>query len=415
MTASHSKSGLFIVLFTVFLDILGFSILIPLVPFLARTYEASNFEIGLLMSSYSLMQLLFAPVWGSFSDKIGRRPILLISLIGAALGHLLFAFSSSLILLFVARMLAGFFAASISTAQAYIADISPKDQRSKYMGLIGVALGLGFILGPPIGAFTASLGESFGALPPFGLSFPALISFALCLINFIFACFKLKESLPKKDRSKKFSRKWPLHVVKYFYPNNILYSIALVFFLSIMALSLMEVMLIPYMDDVFNWNVQNVGYGFAYIGFIMILTQGYFIRKFLPKLGEKKILMMGVLFFGLSLMAIPLAKDIKVLAVIMTVLAWSQGCIRPACFGLCSALTSKMQQGSMMGDMQSLSALGRIIGPALGGYLYDRFSEKMPFFASGLICLVGFIIVIIIFSKIPNFAKTTTTQKTPAQ
>ncbi|MCB0393691.1 MAG: MFS transporter, partial [Bdellovibrionales bacterium] len=196
-----SKSPLLIIFVTVFVDLVGFGIIIPLSPYLAKHFGASGLQIGLLMSVYSLAQFIFSPLWGRLSDVYGRRPILLMSLLGSTLAHLGFAFASDLWMLFVARTIAGLFGANISAASAYIADVTDSKSRSKSMGIIGAAFGIGFILGPAIGGFLSEWGLQLGTQPPFGIGFSALGASLICFLNFLFACFRLPESLPKERRN----------------------------------------------------------------------------------------------------------------------------------------------------------------------------------------------------------------------
>ena len=183
------KNALFVIFMTVFVDLVGFGIIIPLTPFLSRKLGATPFEIGALMTVYSLMQFLMSPFWGSLSDRLGRRPIILVSLLVSSLSHLGFAFSTTLVGLFLARMFAGIGGANISTAMAYIADVTDKKDRSKGMGLIGAAFGLGFVLGPFLGGFFGELGTHFGSEPPLGKSLAAVVASAICLFNFVIASF----------------------------------------------------------------------------------------------------------------------------------------------------------------------------------------------------------------------------------
>ena len=202
---AQQKRSLAIIFFTVFLDLVGFGIILPLIPYLAREFSASPVQIGWLMATFSIMQFLFAPMWGRLSDRFGRRPIILISLFGATFAYLFFAFAQELTYLFIARGLAGFFAANISAAQAYIADITPKDKRSMSMGLIGAAFGLGFIMGPAIAGLTGPIGESLGDQPPFGIQFSAVVAAGLNALNLILAFFMLPETITQpgaKDRKK---------------------------------------------------------------------------------------------------------------------------------------------------------------------------------------------------------------------
>lgn len=199
---------LLIIFFTVFIDLVGFGIIIPLNPYLAERFGASPAEVGLLMSVYSLTQFLFSPVWGQLSDRYGRRPIILLSLIGGGFSHLGFAFADTFWGLILARALAGMFGGNLPAAMAYIADVTEEKDRTKSMGLVGAAFGLGFILGPAIGGFAAHWGEYFGSLPPFGGSFPALVAAGICLLNAGAAYRFLPETLraPKAQSAERFLR-----------------------------------------------------------------------------------------------------------------------------------------------------------------------------------------------------------------
>jgi multidrug resistance protein len=188
------KKKLAIIFLTVFVDLVGFGIIIPMNSYLAKVFGATPLKVGLLMSIYSLMQFLFSPFWGQTSDRIGRRPVILLSLLGASVSHFGFAMSASYTGLFLCRMFAGIFGGNIPVAMAYIADLTAEKDRSKGMGLIGAAFGLGFILGPAIGGVFGHLGNSLGSTPPFGESFPAIIASLICFANFVSAYFFLPES-----------------------------------------------------------------------------------------------------------------------------------------------------------------------------------------------------------------------------
>ena len=212
MSSTSNKSRLAIIFFTVFLYLVGFGVVIPIIPILSRNFGATALETGLLLSVYSLMQFLFAPFWGRLSDKLGRRPILLFCLFGEGLSYIMFAWARSLEMLFVARLFAGFFGASLSTASAYISDITPKHERSKGMALIGAAFGLGFVVGPALGGGLALWGYHINPAPHFDTSFSAYWVAALCFANFLFGLKFLTESLNEKSESaakkKRFSLIW---------------------------------------------------------------------------------------------------------------------------------------------------------------------------------------------------------------
>ncbi len=396
-----SQRPLKIVFFTVFLDLVGFGIILPLIPYLAREFQATPLEIGLLMASFSFMQFLFSPFWGKLSDRFGRRPIILISLLGSSFSYTLFAFSQTLDLLFVSRFLAGFFASSISTAQAYIADITPKEERSVSMGLIGVAFGLGFIMGPVIAGISGPIGEVLGSEPPFGIQFSSLVAGGLNACNFFLAFFMLPETYqPNPSRSEK--RPGRLKSFSFVFRRPLLGPLFGVFFLISLSMALMEVMIFPFVQDRFGWSYKLAAISFGYVGVVMVLTQGYFIRQWIPRFGEKKTLFFGLLAMTFSFWMIGLSFHVSVLGLAMTFLAVGNGCMRPPIVGLASVITDEEQQGYVLGVMNSMGAIGRIVGPVMGGWLYQKVSRGAPFFVSGLLALISVLLFLSIVRVLPD-------------
>ncbi len=398
---SEQKRSLALIFFTVFLDLVGFGIILPLIPYLAREFSATPLEIGLLMAIFSFMQFIFSPMWGKLSDRFGRRPIILTSLFGATFAYVFFAFSKELSLLFVARGLAGFFAANISAAQAYIADITPKEKRSVGMGLIGAAFGLGFIMGPAIAGLTGPIGEAIGDEAPFGIQFSALVAAGLNLINLILAFFMLPETLTEEKKNQS-SRVGRVESFTFVFKDPLLRSLFLIFLLISLAMALMEVMVFPFVQDRFNWGYKIASISFAYVGIVMVLTQGYFIRKWIPRFGEKKTLFFGLVAMMLSFVGIGLSHSIAFLAVVMTLLAIGNGCMRPPIVGLASVIADDEQQGYVLGVMNSMGAIGRIVGPVIGGLLYQEISQGAPFYASGVLALLSVLIYITVRSTLPD-------------
>lgn len=396
-----SRSPLIVIFLTVFIDLVGFGIVIPLSPYLAREYNATPTEIGFLMAIYSVMQFLFSPVWGGLSDRIGRRPVILVSLFGGVLSYTLFAFADSLWLLFVARALAGLFGGNISTAHAYIADVTSESERSKGMGLIGAAFGLGFIFGPLLGGLLGALGQKLGSQPPLGMSFSALGAAILCLANFCFAYFVLRESLPEDVRGRVRPKRRRFNEIWNQLRRPMVGSLIWVFFLSGLAMAQMESMLFPYVADEFNWGLRTASYGFAYVGVLMVFTQGYLIRKWMPKFGEPILLSVGLLLFSLSLFGIAFSHSVGLLGVTMTILALGNGLMRPPNLGLISLLTPPEEQGTAMGVTNSIASLGRIIGPILGGVLYEKLNRNAPFLFAGILAAIAFAMVLRQYRRLP--------------
>lgn len=401
-----SRKALGIIFLTVFIDLIGFGIIIPLSPYLARQFQATPFQVGLLMSVFSLMQFVFSPVWGKISDRVGRRPIILMSLLGSTLSYIGFAYAETLTGLFVSRIFAGIFGASISTAMAYIADVTTEENRSKGMGMIGAAFGLGFIFGPFIGGIFGHYGESLGSTPPFGMSFAALAAAAICGLNFLLALKVLKESLPKEKRGQSERFKTSRFVLLFScLQRPILGPLLFVFFLSSLAMAHMESTLFLLVKDRFDWDVRTASYGFAYVGLVIAFTQGYLIRKLMPKFGEAKVMFVGLLLAALGMYGLGASPVISLLAIAVTALALGNGMSNPATLGGISLKADAGEQGVVMGVGQSLSALGRIIGPAIGGWVYGNLSIEAPFYIAGGLMALALCIVISIFAKIPQKGK----------
>lgn len=379
--------------------------IIPVNPYLASQYGATPAQVGLLLTTYSLFQFIFSPFWGALSDRFGRRPILLTTLAGGAVAYTCYGFATSLEMLFVARGLAGFFGANISTASAYIADITPPEDRAKGMGLVGAAFGLGFIFGPVLGGLLSHVGQQLGDQAPFGLGFSAIGAAVICGLNFFSAIFNLKESLPPEKR-RTGPRPSRFKLLKQQFTRPVVGWLMLVFFLSGFAMAHMESSLGLFVKDVFQWPLTQASYAFAYVGVTMVFTQGFLIRKLIPRWGERVTLRLGLLVAAMGLAGISLTQGWGSMAVTMTLLGLGIGMANPSNLGTISLLTSPQEQGEVLGVTQSLSALGRILGPLSGGWIYGHFGQRAPFLTSGALMFLGGIIVIAIFRQLPIRKKT---------
>lgn len=400
------KPSLFVVWLTVFIDLIGFGIVVPLVPVYSRHFGAEGFMIGLIIASFSAMQFLFAPIWGRLSDRHGRRPILLISTAGAAVSYVLFALSSNIEnhttaiwMMILSRMLAGLCGGNITVAQAYIADITPPADRSRRMGLIGMAFGLGFIFGPIIG------GVSLHAI---GSSGPGWVAAGLCFFNLVLAFAILKESLnpgsapvahrPHLDQ-------W-LHTLR----EPKVGTLVLVFFIATFCFSCFESTLPLVVSDNFNLDIQNsetaattVVYLFAYCGVVAAFVQGGAIGKLVKVFGETKLIAISLILTAASLAPLPFITGDSTLSFgvlaqrsglpwIMMLLALGllsigSGLTRPPLFGMLSNLTPASEQGATLGVAQSAGSLARIAGPIFATTLHD-WMPSLPYLACAVI-LVG--------------------------
>lgn len=407
-----------VIFLTVFIYLLGFGMIIPILPLLSTYYGATPLEAGLLMSAFSLMQFLFAPLWGRISDRLGRRPILLFCLVGECLSYILLANARSLEMIFVARILAGFFGASISTASAYISDITPEDRRSQGMALIGAAFGLGFLLGPAIGGGLTVLAENISNEVHFIAGFSAYGVAVLCLLTFVFAYFQLDESLSDQNRELALQRSKVkqnrFQVLFDYFRRPIVGLLIFIFAFATFAMAMMEATLVLFMEQEFKWGIREVSFGFAYIGVWIVITQGFLVRKLLPIFGERRVLILGLscMFTGFFLLLI--GKNLAVLAVSQTLIALGTGFTNPSLLGSISLLVSGSEQGTALGTTQSLSSLARVIGPALGGFLFGlghigsfslaHINTRLPFAVSCTLMLISIFLVLIKRKKIPSKA-----------
>ena len=400
---ASKKSPLVIIFFTVFLYMVGFGVVIPIVPILGRNFGASSFQVGLLLSVYSFMQFIFAPFWGRLSDRMGRRPILLFCLVGEFFSYIAFGLARNLEMLFIARMMAGFFGASISTASAYISDVTPAHERSKGMALIGAAFGLGFLIGPALGGGLAWWGAQISSEPHFDTSFAAYWVAGLCLANFLFGLKFLKESLVEKNKTSEHKHRFAQ--LNHFLRQGMIGKLIGVFFLSSLAMSTMEATLVLLVGDRFGWTIREVSFGFAYIGLIMVFSQGFLVRRLLPKVGEKRMLLMGLVLMAVSLSMIGFSYTIWMLAVAQTLLGFGYALTNPSAMGSISLLADPKEQGAIMGTTQGTASLGRIIGPAAGGWLYQHVSMKAPFLTGGSLAFLALVVIVLNFSNLPNSAQ----------
>jgi len=356
------KSPLPVLFLTVFLDLLGFGLVIPLLPFFATHLGASGFEVGVVMTAYSAMQFLFAPLWGRLSDRIGRRPVLLVSIGASVVAMLLFAASTHLAIFALARAFAGMAAANIGTAQAYIADITPPAERARGMGMIGAAIGLGFVLGPAVGGLLAGL----------GLAAPAIGAAILAAINFVLAFFLLPESLPPEARARAVSlRISRLAALREALGHPILPWLFLLYFLATFGFSQMETTFALFTERRFGYGVRENGWIFAFIGVVLVLVQGGLVRPLVRALGEARLLVVSTVLLTTGLVAIGNASSLAGLLAAAALLAIGSGLHNPALSSLVSRQASIHDQGQVLGLGQSVASLARSLGPLAGGAAFE--------------------------------------------
>jgi len=372
------KKGPLLVLFlTVFIDLLGFGIVVPLLAFYAESFGASGLTLGMILGSYSLMQFFFSPVWGRLSDRIGRRPVLIGSLMGNVVGYALFAISRDVTLLMVSRIVSGIAAANIATAQAYVADTTTMENRAKGMGLIGAAFGLGFIFGPPAGGILAHWGTSLGY---HGNLFPGILAATASVAAVAIAFFHLPESKkpsvkPRSGLPPQFDPSMLGIVVS----NGGLHLAIVTLFLMILAFSGMEPSVVLYGKDQFGFSTKELGYFFGFMGVIVAALQGGVIGKVARRFGDvgAAILGAGSLFIGMAL--IPVVSTIPALIVVAVFIAIGQGFVYPSLTSHISKLAPEEHRGSILGISTASSSLSRVFGPIVAGVLYDHWAARGAF------------------------------------
>lgn len=375
-------SPLVIIFVTVFIDLLGFGIIIPLLPFYAESYGASGFTVGLLSTVFSLMQFIVAPLFGRWSDRIGRRPVILFGLLASCAAYVALAMADSLALIFAARIVGGIAGGNIPTAQAYIADITTDENRARGMGLVGAAFGLGFIVGPALG----------GILTRFGPATPMWFAAALCLANFVAALFLLPESRHGDPQRKSLGRFDLLHRARQ-HPG--LLPLLVVFFLVSTAFSGFEATFALFAERRFGFTAETIGYIFAFIGVVLALTNGVLVGRIVPRLGERRVIPLAIGLIALGLLLVPASQTIPMLFGVCGALAIGMGLNNPTLSSAVSRLATPAEQGGILGLAQSLSALGRIAGPAWGGYLFDRAGTTWPYLSSAVIMTLALALSIV--------------------
>ncbi len=368
-------SSIFLV---VFIDLLGFSLILPLLPFYAETFGAGPFLVGLLVASYAATQLIGAPILGRLSDRLGRRPVLLVSILGNMGGFLLLGFANSLYVLFAARMLAGLTGGNISVAQAYISDVTDAKERTRSLGLIGAAFGLGFIIGPAVG----------GILSRWGFMVPALAAAVLSVINFALVALWLPESLTAERKralayqeQSSFTAKILLEVLRRPLVGPLLYTR---FFFG-MAFSTFQTIFALYGQYRFGLNSGNTGYILAYVGVLSALTQGVLIGRLTRRFSDSQLLFFATVLMAFSLLGWAFAPSIAVLLLVLIPIAISGGVLNTVVNSAISKSVTPAEVGGILGLAASLESFTRVVAPSLAGVLLGVLGTSAPGVFSALI------------------------------
>ncbi len=380
-TSRPSRLGVspnFVIVMTTFIDMTGFGMVIPILPFHPETAEAGAFALGILIGSFSLMQFIFSPLLGRLSDKVGRKPVILVSILSSLLSFILFALANSFLLLLLSRIIAGM-ATEAAVAQAYIADITTETDRATGMGMVGAANGAGFIAGPAIGGF----------LSIYGLSTLGFVAAVLNGVNLLFAFLFLPESnKPIQMFSTSDDGYWRRLVSALTKP--LMGAVFIILFIITLAFSAIPV-IVPLLGIAFfGFGEVEMSYFFMYIGVVQIALQGFLIGRLTKRWGEEKLIILGSLLMMLGVFIMPLTPNIAVFFSSLTMISSGIGTLNTVLPSFISKRTAADEQGGMLGVVQSVGSIARIPGPLIGGLIAELTGLNIAFLLSAVLLMIAF-------------------------
>ena len=384
-SASRQKSTLPIVFSVIIIDLIGFGIVIPILPAYAKDLGASAGILGVLLAIHAALQFLFSPIWGRLSDRYGRRPIMLVTIAGTSAALLMLGLAESIAGLFMARLLSGLFSANISVATAYVADVTAESERTRWMGMVGASFGIGFILGPALG----------GLLHPYGAGLPAFVAAGLAAANFIWAALSLTEPERHEERT---TERAGLRVALSDPVVARLCAINLIFTIGVAQL---ESIFFYWMSDQFGYDVREVAYILVAMAVVMASIQGGGIRPLVKHLGERRMLVSGLLLMAVAFPVIPGVHAVGLLLIPLALSAVGRAIAQPPMTSMISMRGEASGRGELMGVFQSSAALARIFGPLIAGFLYDLWAPS-PFFLAGTLFAVGALLSLSVVTRNPG-------------
>jgi DHA1 family tetracycline resistance protein-like MFS transporter len=364
----------------VFVDLLGFGIILPLLPFIAERFKANPAQIGFLSATYSFFQLISAPILGRLSDRWGRKKLLIVSQLGSTIGFIILGLAGNLPLLFLSRIIDGITGGNISIAQAYIADVTTNENRARGMGLIGAAFGLGFIFGPAIGGFLAQ----------YGYSYPAYFATAVSLITVACTYFLLPETVDVKKAVHIERTKFNFREFKKVLLNPVIGYLIIVFFLLNTAFSIFQGNFSLWTQTKFGFGPAQNGFFFAYIGILAVFFQLWLLPRMVKRFHEKKLLRYSTFFLFLGLVFMPLIPSAAFLFITQLPIVLGNSLANPSIQALASENIPKEEYGGTLGFLQSAGGAGRILGPILGGEIFFHYGYDTPYFLAAVLLLLTF-------------------------
>jgi len=379
MKIKGGLSPINLLMLTVLIDMTGFGMIMPLIPFYAQRFASGAAGIGILIASYSVMQLLFSPVLGRVSDTRGRRPVLLFSILTSVGSFALFTFASNYFVLLVSRLVAGL-ATEGAVAQAYVADITTKEERSSGIGKIGAATGIGFILGPVFG----------GLLSPYWLRAPGYAALFLSLVNLVLLFVLLPEPERHAVGSSEGGLMESLRGVLDAVREPFIGQVYVIFFFVTLAFAAIPVIVPLLAIEYYGFTEVEMSYVFIFIGLIQVFLQGFAIKKLVSRLGEEKLIIFGPLLLLLGVVLTPILRSIPGFGLSTVLVSLGVGISNTVVPGFISLMTSDDMQGSKLGVAQSVASIARIFGPLIGGFATDLGGVQIPFYVSGALLLAPF-------------------------
>lgn len=372
MEKTTDRRAIAILFLTMFIVMVGFGVIMPILPFYAENMGASATDLGLLFAAYSIIQFIFAPIWGQASDRLGRKPVILVGLIGFSLSFLIFGLATSLWMLFAARILGGVLSSAVlPTTMAYVADTTDEQARGGGMGIMGASMGMGVIFGPAIGGFLGELNPSA----------PFFFSAALALAVFVFALIFLPESLSAAARQEarlNGTRSSGLAEV-WIAVRGPLGFILILAFLASFASANLEGTFALFSEAHLGFGEAEMGVVFVAMGIVMALTQGLLVGRFINRWGEERMIQLGLLSSAVSFILFLVTFNLPSVVVVMAAMGLGNAALRPAINSLVSKRTPADEQGTMLGVVNSYNSLGRIFGPVAGGLIFDMLGYQWPY------------------------------------
>lgn len=382
-----NKAGLLSIFMTVFIDLMGFGILIPILPnFASNELGLTDTEIGVIIAVFSGVQFLFNKFLGSLSDRYGRRPVILTTLLITASSYLLFSFSTTFLMLFLSRFLAGFGGSNIAVAQAYIADVTDEKSRSRGMGLIGAAFGLGFVFGPVIGGNLAAYGYSIAGYGAAGFSFFA----------FVFAAIFLKESNTERDKNAKLNlRLLDMSLISKILSTPVLGLLVVIFFIIVFSMANIYGTFALLGQKKFSFTDREIGYLYGILGLVGAIIQGGFLRILTRYFSDKKLVYAGLVLMSTGLAFMPYGHTFTGVGIAVGLMSAGTGMLQPVILSMISNAIIGKQQGEVLGVNQSLASLARVLGPLWGGFAFDYLGYEIPFLTGAVFSFITLIIALV--------------------